>query len=378
MSSEFMELLLLGGARRGGLKMEDDIIDDEDENFIYAGKRDSEGLPDGRGTLSWVGSGTRFEGRFISGLKHGKGCFYFPDGSTLSGMYSLGNLEGPGVYTYPNGSKMVAKYSEGELNGPFIEYNSNGDITAKGQHTNNQRSGFVQAFDDYGGLVMGNVDEDGLLSGENIAYVYPDHRNALLGKFIDGEMCGASPAVLKTDYSQIPPKFEVVSNKLLSQDISTSDCISSQPLVPDQFEQERVYVALTANKGEGLFAKIDLRENEVVSFYNGVRLTHEEVDGRDWKYNSNTISLDETTVLDVPKEYSILSRYCATLGHKANHSRTPNCQYSEFLHPRFGFIKCIVTLRFVAKGEELTCDYNYCHKIPGTEINDLPKWFVDT
>lgn len=52
-----------------------------------------------------------------------------------------------------------------------------------------------------------------------------------------------------------------------------------------------------------------------------------QVDGRDWALNGNTLSLDEETVIDVPAPYSHVSKYCASLGHKANHSFTPNCIY---------------------------------------------------
>lgn len=52
-----------------------------------------------------------------------------------------------------------------------------------------------------------------------------------------------------------------------------------------------------------------------------------QVDSRDWALNGNTISLDEDTVIDVPPPFELTERYCASLGHKANHSFTPNCKY---------------------------------------------------
>lgn len=52
-----------------------------------------------------------------------------------------------------------------------------------------------------------------------------------------------------------------------------------------------------------------------------------QVDSRDWALNGNTLSLDEETVIDVPEPYNHVSKYCASLGHKANHSFTPNCTY---------------------------------------------------
>lgn len=52
-----------------------------------------------------------------------------------------------------------------------------------------------------------------------------------------------------------------------------------------------------------------------------------QVDSRDWAMNGNTISLDEDTVIDVPQPFDQLENYCASLGHKANHSFSPNCRY---------------------------------------------------
>lgn len=358
------------------------VTSDEEEedisNVVYYGKRDSNGKPNGRGTLTWINSGTRFEGRFCNGMKNGKGSFYFPDNSTLSGNYKSDELNGMGVYTYSDGSRMEAFYVDGELNGPFIEYNSDGIITVKGSHKDNKRVGFLQIFDAYGGIIMGVVDAKGCLTGSDIAYVYPDHQWALMGHFINGEMKEATPAKLLTPINETP-QFELQKGYqyTLSLDESTSLCISSQPLAVDLYEQHYVYVSDTIDKGQGLFAKVNLKEDQVVSFYNGIRLTHSEVDARPWSLNSNTISLDENTVLDVPpSQYSQLDTYCASLGHKANHSNAPNCKYDEFMHPRFGFIKCIRTIEPVTMATELTCDYGYLHKFPGTEEDDLPQWFV--
>lgn len=58
-----------------------------------------------------------------------------------------------------------------------------------------------------------------------------------------------------------------------------------------------------------------------------------QVDSRDWALNGNTISLDEDTVIDVPQPFDAILRYCASLGHKANHSFTPNCRYDLWVHP---------------------------------------------
>ncbi len=41
-----------------------------------------------------------------------------------------------------------------------------------------------------------NPDEAGKFSGDNIAFIYPDLRTALVGKFVDGVMDGAREATV--------------------------------------------------------------------------------------------------------------------------------------------------------------------------------------
>ena len=360
---------------------ENDSQDDSEseEEPVYTGKRNADGLPHGRGTLQWPVNLNRFQGHFVNGQKHGRGCFYFSDGSTLSGGFKNDCLHDFGVYTYPDGHYLEAHYVEGVMNGKFVQWSPEGDVIARGQHRNDVRVGWLQLFDQFGGCLIGKVNSDGELTGSNILYVYPDAKTALIGEFRDGELLKARAAMLETDIDEVPPKFTLRSDHLTEVESSHADShiIAKQPLIPDHYEQDRVYVAqsLIPNAGEGLFARIDLSEGEIASFYNGIHLSHQEVDSRNWVLNGNTISLDENIVIDVPKECSCTNAYCASLGHKANHLADPNCKYDSFAHPRFGNIKCIRTLHPVRAGEELTCDYGYQHKIPGTNIDDLPSWF---
>ena len=361
-----------------------DEEEDEEEEPVYKGKRSCEGAPHGRGTLFWPNAGNRFEGRFLHGKRQGRGTLYFRDGSSLSGTYADDELEGVATYVYADGRYMEARYENGDMNGRFTEYNPEGEVIGKGYHKDNARSGLLHLTDEFGATLTGVVNGEGLLSGNDIIYVYPDHRTALVGVFEDGIMKGAKAATLASSdmTGDVMPRFEYRTDypETLEFDQSTHDCISRNPLVPDHYEQDRVCVAPSSipGAGEGLFAKRDLDADTVASFYNGVRLSHEEVDGRDWSLNDNTISLDDEVVIDVPQGWSSVERYCASLGHKANHSSDPNCKYDHFVHPRFGPIKCVRTLRHVPAGEELTCDYGYHHKLPGSEIDDLPSWFKPT
>ena len=75
---------------------------------------------------------------------------------------------------------------------------------------------------------------------------------------------------------------------------------------------------------------------------------------------SYLIALDREHDLDMPPEIGRnVSLYQATLGHKVNHWFEPNCYFGWAVHPRFGRIRSIVTLREVKGGEELTVDYGY-------------------
>ena len=360
---------------------------DSDEEEVYEGPVSIEGLPHGQGTITWPSLGNKFEGHFCKGEKEGKGCYYFADGSMLEGTFTNGCIEGEGTYTFPDGSYLKGTYTSGDLNGQCRQYDCKGRITFDGRYKNGIPSGFVKMFDESSGTLMGVVDTEGGLTGPNIAYVYPDGVTALVGEFSRGRMVNARPATLSNATSHKDnPLLDVVfcsedvGSCTVGYDESTHSVLSNKPLVPDVYEQARVYVSESQIPGadDGLFAKVDCCVGEVVSFYNGIRLTHEEVDAREWALNGNTISLNAETVLDVPAEYSCVDVYCASLGHKANHSAEPNCEYAAFTHPRFGEIKCIRTLRPVRKGEELTCNYGYNHKFPGTSKDDLPKWYHTT
>ncbi|XP_040187136.1 histone-lysine N-methyltransferase SETD7 [Rana temporaria] len=353
-------------------------MDSDEENVeeTVEGQLDDDGLPHGFCIVGYS-STDRFEGHFVHGEKNGRGKFFFFDGSTLEGFYVDDALQGQGVYTYEDGGVLHGTYVDGELNGPAQEFDTDGKLIFKGQYKDNIRHGICWTYYPDGGSLVGEVNEDGEMTGNKIAYVYPDGSTALYGKFIDGEMLEGKLAFV-TSVEEGWPHFEIVhEGKVYSFDKSTSSCISTSPLLPDLYEYERVYVAdsLISNAGEGLYAKVAAGPNTVMSFYNGVRITHQEVDSRDWSLNGNTISLDEETVIDVPEPYRTITKYCASLGHKANHAFTPNCMYDLFVHPRFGPIKCIRTILAVEKDEELTVAYGYDHTATGKNSPEAPEWY---
>lgn len=346
--------------------------------YIYKGKRDADGEPHGHGTMTYP-EGDEFEGGFHHGVKQGKGTFRFADGSSLSGNYEEDSLEGLGIYEYADGSRMEAHYKDGEMNGHAKEYNENGFLIFHGSYKDDTRTGLCTMCNEDGGCLIGTVDEEGCATGDNFMYIYPDRKHALFGEFKDGAMVKAKAAVvIEHKEGSLPNVLVDEKGFTYSLDESTDATISSDPLVTDAYELERVYVKESeiSGAGEGLFSLIDEKEDCVMSFYNGIRISHEEVDTRDWSLNGNTISLDEDCVIDVPAQFVPTQSYQASLGHKANHSFTPNCKYDIFDHPRFGSIKCIRTIKPVQKDEELTVFYGYEHQ--GDEEGDkqAPEWYL--
>ena len=117
--------------------------------------------------------------------------------------------------------------------------------------------------------------------------------------------------------------------------------------------------------GEGLFAKKDLKSGQVIALFNGIRKQFMKSEGFTSDY---AIRLNGQVDLDIPEEYKDLDRYCATKGHKSNHSFTPNAKWSRLDHPRFGMICSVTALRDIPEGEEILVNY-------GLGMAFAPDWY---
>ena len=122
-------------------------------------------------------------------------------------------------------------------------------------------------------------------------------------------------------------------------------------------------------KGEGLFTKKCIEKGKLWALYAGILVPHYLVDRRRWEFNSNTIEADSEFSIDVPSPFEKLSKYCASLGHKANHSFHPNSKYIHLFHPKFGDIMSVEAIKKIKKGEEITVNYGYAKHSHG------PEWF---
>ena len=82
--------------------------------------------------------------------------------------------------------------------------------------------------------------------------------------------------------------------------------------------------------------------------------------------------MSQSTYINIPQEYSDISKYRSTLGHFVNHSfRRANAYYGRAIHPRHGTVIAIITLEDIQKGNEILCSY-------GLEYNKwgVPNWYA--
>lgn len=306
----------------------------------YTGSKDSKGQPHGRGTHVLDESAV-FEGRFVHGVREGRGKVVVQeedgDWIIMQGIWSGDELVYAADIVDSEGS-----VTRGPVKGGVVE-----------EYVDGNRLAFVGRY------------EDGVRHGHGVIH-------HLGGGETKGVWKGGVLDETSASY-QYPCRFEQrLDASDLVEDISDTSVISRWPLRPDPYESRRVYVKPVPEKGgEGLFARIPLLPHEVASFYNGVRLSHEVVDGRGWELNDNTLSLGPDEVIDVPPPWNETNHYCATLGHKANHCHVaPNAKYDFFEHPRHGFIKCIRVLDApIAAGEEILVDYGFDGE------HGFPEWW---
>ena len=146
----------------------------------------------------------------------------------------------------------------------------------------------------------------------------------------------------------------------------------------DPYESSMIEVRPSSmmEAGEGVFLKQDVAPNTVLAFYNGIRIPDTSASDS-WEECSYRIFIrrneddeEEEDVLDIPRHLRDTSSYCATLAHKINHSFRPNCKFSDYHHPVYGHIRCVVSLSHLTSGTEISVHYNYC-------LDDCPQWYAD-
>ena len=179
-----------------------------------------------------------------------------------------------------------------------------------------------------GSYLVGTLDkETEEFSGKNILYLYPDMIWGIEGRFEDsklkvGQTCIVEDVETEDKSGILMPKVTKKECDIkIKRDISTRDRISSRPLLPDEWERQRVEVRSSRlaptdgmNPGEGLFAKSKFKKGAIVALFNGVRQASEKN-----SFSEYRIKLNGDTDLDIIGHNKDIRKYCATLGHKVNH-----------------------------------------------------------
>ena len=210
------------------------------------------------------------------------------------------------------------------------------------------------------------------------AYLYPDFKTALLGKFEETTLISAQATTLAQVVEEnrlLIPLFHDPQGPVYKRDVSNLEYMTNEPLLRDPFESQMVEVRKSSVPGanDGLFARIDVSAGQILAFYNGIRRAPKKTfDEPDWVVCAYKI-FDPTRKkgsLDIPPEYVCASKYCASLAHKTNHSFLPSAEFDAYDHPRFGRIPCLIALTEIRANEEIFVHYSY-------GLDRAPVWYLD-
>ncbi len=135
------------------------------------------------------------------------------------------------------------------------------------------------------------------------------------------------------------------------------------PLITDPMEDKYVYVNKSSIQGDGLFAKIDILKNTVVSYFGGFHYSRTKWNDTkifDPIYLGKAKDFQTGHYFYLPDELGKdVSKYRASLGHKINHHFAEyNCIFDYSHHPRFGLVAAARTVDPVKAGQEILCHYN--------------------
>jgi len=261
-------------------------------------------------------------------------------------------------------------YKDGSPHGFFRVINEYGDLDYFGCIVNGIQQGVCWRSVAGGGFL---ISPNWKFSGDNMIYLYPDCRLGFRGEFEEallttGLLVEVTGYVTTLQDAVMVPELRTLSpDKEYRQDLSTIEKLSNFPLLPDPYEDIFVEVGASrvSHAGQGLFAKVDIEVGTVISFYNGLRVDA----GRDsYKPSPYAMTLDEKIDLDLPEEMTSIDAYAASLGHKVCHSFVPNCETDLYQHPRFGLIRCIVSLQDIRPGQEIYINYKY-------NLSTAPNWY---
>ena len=148
-----------------------------------------------------------------NGLRHGHCKTFSSEGDieAIKGEYRDGELHGRAKIYFIDETWMDGYFKDGVLHGFARYFDEKGRLTFVGNHQNGLAVGTCWRIVRGGGSVVGEVDCEGRLTGDNIVYIYPDYETVLMGTFTDGVMVEAREAMVvavkENDYGIMVPQF---------------------------------------------------------------------------------------------------------------------------------------------------------------------------
>ena len=301
----------------------------------------------------------------------------------IYGRYRGGRLWGQGKLVLADGTTRQGWFQGGWMQGPCRGCRQDGDQKVEfiGHYRAGRPHGVCWTMTKGGGWLVGRQDGRGEYTGSGIAFLYPDLSTAIVGEFCRGVLVrGMAATVTNTALEDglLVPSFTTLPGKEFSYWPSTLQDVVCPLHQADPYESRQVEVAVSRleDSGEGLYARTHLPASTIVAFYNGIRVPQGAANPH--KGYGYCIFVDwgkqlpfpfpwvkEGEMIDIPEKYQSTRDYSATLAHKANHTFTPNCEFTNFCHPCYGLIPAIMTTIEVARGEELTIHYNLDMKVRG-------------
>jgi len=345
----------------------------------YYGKRDADGNIVGIGSLLYENKDT-FQGVFKDGIMNREGVLTrATDGGTkLEGEWVDGLLQGEVKQTLQNTGWIEGYYKNGVRHGYFRKfgprYNGKHILRSMGRYYKGvKRGNSWRGFYDHSGWLFGCMDSSGSLTGDNMAYIYPDFKMAIKGKFKDGllvEGYQCQPTGCYEDRGIMVPVFSKTFGPAYEYEQGTIKNIALHPLLRDPWEDTKVCVGQSnlPQGGEGLFAKKAIGLKEILAIYNGIKIKTSTYASEHMPRSDYRIRLNGDMDMDIPNGFQSTDQYCATLAHKANHSFSPNCEWTLFESPRFGLVRSLTAQKPIEVGEEILVNYQMT-------IAKSPDWY---
>lgn len=225
------------------------------------------------------------------------------------------------------------------------------------------------------------------------AYLYPDYSTAIVGVWKDHLLVhGRTTELVEACMSgnTWTLQFGELEGPVMTYSPSSHYSYGVSPLQRDPYESRTVQVRKSEKAGaqDGLFTTREVLSGEVLAFYSGLIIycdsslraldRRELTDEEEHVRNMYNIALDigdddDNLCIDIPPEMgNDVNKYNATLGHKVNHSFTPNSEFVLFTaHPVLGTIMALTALKDMPAMVEISVNYGYNF----TTEPDQPQWF---